>query len=222
MDTQRRVRDLLGALPLIGWYLWGLWQQIPIFIERLPALSAGSHIGAPLTLQIVAQAASIAFTSLLIVLLVVRDMPRAQARGLGAYAAAALGTFAVTSFFFLSPAALTTSLFTVATLCIIVGFGLSIYALIYLGGSFAVLPSARTLITGGPYRYVRHPLYLFEELAVVGIALQFAQPWSLLVMLVHLAAQLARMRYEEQALIEAFPEYADYAARTARFIPGIY
>ncbi len=41
-------------------------------------------------------------------------------------------------------------------------------------------------------------------------------------MVIHLDAQLARMHYEEQTLTQAFPDYAMYASRTARLIPGFY
>ncbi len=217
-----RLYNLLGAAPLVVWYVWGLSEQIPVLIQRSDTLGAGAPVGALFALQTIAQAASIAFTSFLIVLLIVRDVPRAQTRGFAPYAAAMFGTFAATSFFFLPAAPLTTPLLAIATLCIAAGLGLSLYALIYLGRSFAILPSARTLVIDGPYRFVRHPLYLFEEVAVVGIMLQFAQPWSLLVLAAHFAAQLARMHYEEQTLTGAFPEYATYAAHTKRLIPGIY
>ena len=52
--------------------------------------------------------------------------------------------------------------------------------------------------------------------------LQFVQPWSFFLFALHVAAQLTRMHYEERALTAAFPEYTTYAARTKRFIPGIY
>jgi len=36
------------------------------------------------------------------------------------------------------------------------------------------------------------------------------------------ALQFQRMKYEEQVLFQSFPEYADYMARTARLVPGVY
>ena len=47
---------------------------------------------------------------------------------------------------------------------LLVSDGLMIYPLIALGKSFSLMPQARKLITGGPYAYVRHPLYLIEEM----------------------------------------------------------
>ena len=218
----RRLYNLLGVASLIVWYGWGLSQDIPVFIQRFYTLDASGHISALFILQALAQAASIAFISFLIVLLIVRDAPRAQTRGFAPYAAALFGTFATTSFFFLSSATIPTPLLVLATLCIVTGLGLSIYALIYLGRSFAILPSARSLVTDGPYRFVRHPLYLFEEIAVMGVMIQFVQPWALLILAVHFSAQLARMHYEERALAEAFHAYVVYTKQTARLIPGVY
>ncbi|MDE1919757.1 MAG: isoprenylcysteine carboxylmethyltransferase family protein [Patescibacteria group bacterium] len=217
-----KLRNLLGAVPLLAWYGWGLSQEAPTFLDRYVLLSTSARVDALLALQIIAQGAVIAFTFFLVVLLLVRDVPRARARGAAAYAATMVGSFAIASFLFLPAATASVPLFAIAALCITLGSALSLYTLIYLGRSFALLPSARRLVTDGPYRFVRHPLYLFEEIAVLGVMIQFAQPWSLIVMLVHAVAQFARMHYEERALTEAFPEYAAYAARTARLIPGLY
>ena len=84
------------------------------------------------------------------------------------------------------------------------------------------MPEARKLVTAGPYALVRHPLYFCEELALFGIALQHQQPAALVVFAAQFAFQIVRMHYEERVLTGAFPEYKDYAARTARLIPGIY
>jgi protein-S-isoprenylcysteine O-methyltransferase Ste14 len=77
-------------------------------------------------------------------------------------------------------------------------------------------------VTAGPYRVVRHPLYLAELVATCGIMLQFRQPWSALVTLAVVAAQFPRMHFEEEILGETFPAYRAYKAKTARLIPGVY
>ena len=98
----------------------------------------------------------------------------------------------------------------------------SIWAVVWLGRSFSILPQARALVTSGPYRFVRHPLYLTEFVAIFGLAWQFALPWSLLIWATAAAAQFPRMYYEEQVLSATLPDYADYAAKTARLVPGLY
>jgi protein-S-isoprenylcysteine O-methyltransferase Ste14 len=90
-----------------------------------------------------------------------------------------------------------------------------------LGRAFAIMPEARLLVTGGPYRYARHPLYTAEAVIVTGIAIQFQQPWAVLLAAVVIGLQIARSVFEEQVLVEAYPDYEAYRARTKRFIPGI-
>jgi protein-S-isoprenylcysteine O-methyltransferase Ste14 len=99
------------------------------------------------------------------------------------------------------------------------GCGLAIWTAIWLGRSFSVAPQARQLVIGGAYSLVRHPLYLSEELAVLGVTLACFSPLAIAIAGIHWAFQLKRMQYEEQVLSAAFPEYADYAATVPRLIP---
>src|SRR6185503_5391536 len=81
-----------------------------------------------------------------------------------------------------------------------------------LGKCFGILPEARGLVTRGPYRFVRHPVYLGELGAVVGFSIGAPSIWNLVVLVAFYAAQTVRMRLEEQALTREFAEYAGYAA----------
>ena len=90
-----------------------------------------------------------------------------------------------------------------------------------LGRCFGILPEARGLVTRGPYRFVRHPVYLGELGAVAGLSIGAPSLWNLLVLVAFYAAQAARMRLEEQALGREFPEYADYGAVTPRLVPRV-
>ncbi len=104
----------------------------------------------------------------------------------------------------------------------IAGATASIYTASILGRSFSVLPQARGLVTKGPYRFIRHPLYVAELTAIFGIMLQFAQPWSFLLALMSLAAQFPRMYYEEAILTTTYPSYQEYMHVTPRLIPKFY
>ena len=99
---------------------------------------------------------------------------------------------------------------------------MSIVALAHLGRSFSLMAEARRLVTTGPYSIVRHPLYLFEEIASLGILLQFFSVYTALIFVLHILIQLQRMKNEETVLEKAFPEYQLYKARTARVIPKLY
>jgi protein-S-isoprenylcysteine O-methyltransferase Ste14 len=90
-----------------------------------------------------------------------------------------------------------------------------------LGRCFGVLPEARGLVRRGPYRFVRHPVYLGEITALAGLALAAPAPRNLALLAVLVAAQIARSRFEERALTAAFPAYASYAQTTGRLFPRL-
>jgi protein-S-isoprenylcysteine O-methyltransferase Ste14 len=105
---------------------------------------------------------------------------------------------------------------------LVCGLSFAIGSVIVLGRCFGILPDVRGLVTRGPYRLVRHPLYLGELTAVFGIVLGSRNPlWAGVAWVACLALQLARSGYEERNIRAEFPEYAEYAARTKRLVPGV-
>ena len=78
------------------------------------------------------------------------------------------------------------------------------------------------LVTAGPYRWVRHPMYLAQALVAVGAPLALGVHWLRLLTVPAVLVLGARVLLEERALARAFPEYSQYAARTKRVVPFLY
>ena len=152
----------------------------------------------------------------------VRTIPQRRAPGFYPRFAAVVGSFSSLGFLLLPSQELSYSLYLASLLLLIAGIIFAICALLVLGRSISLLPEARRLVTRGPYALVRHPLYLGEMAAIAGVALQHFSVWALLLLALGWAFQLQRMKYEERVLFQSFPEYGDYAARTARLVPGVY
>jgi len=80
-----------------------------------------------------------------------------------------------------------------------------------------------TLVTTGPYRFVRHPFYLAFALAVLGLSLAAANWFLFLAGCIPFAFVVLRTPIEEAKLIERFgDEYRDYMKRTPRFVPRLW
>ena len=87
----------------------------------------------------------------------------------------------------------------------------------------AALTADHQLATGGPFRFVRHPIYLGLDLLALGSAFWVPTPTLWISVILMVVGSELRGRAEEKLLIERFgAEYTDYLARTKRFLPGIY
>ena len=101
------------------------------------------------------------------------------------------------------------------------GAAFTLAALVALGRSFAVLPGVRELRSTGPYRLVRHPMYLGELLMVGGAAVRLGPPGGLL-LAGAVAAVAWRVRAEER-LWTAEPGWAAWAESVPwRLVPGVW
>ncbi|MFY9287233.1 MAG: isoprenylcysteine carboxylmethyltransferase family protein [Alphaproteobacteria bacterium] len=109
-----------------------------------------------------------------------------------------------------------------ASCIVLIGNILVIYVLTHLGRSFSILPESRKLVTKGPYNFIRHPLYVAETIVSLGVMIVFLSPGAVALVVTQFLFQLVRIHYEEKVLTKNFPEYKNYAKRTARLIPGVY
>jgi protein-S-isoprenylcysteine O-methyltransferase Ste14 len=173
-------------------------------------------------LKFFALAASVIFNLLLVWLVLVRTMPVRKSRGWLPRLCGVAGTFLGVGILQLPARTLGLPTQGLVDILIFLGAAGSALALSRLGRSFAILPEARVLVTGGVYGYVRHPLYTAEMLTLAGIVIQYAQPWATLIGIGVVLLQVLRSLYEERVLAEAFPDYAAYQARTWRFVPYLF
>lgn len=104
----------------------------------------------------------------------------------------------------------------------VIAFSLAVYGLLYLRRSLSIIPEVRRLVTGGPYRLVRHPLYAAEILAAVAFVMVNPGALAVVVLTPFVATQLLRARFEERLLTAAYPDYVDYARGTHRLIPFVW
>lgn len=83
-----------------------------------------------------------------------------------------------------------------------------------------VARARHTLVTSGPYRWVRHPFYVASALAMAANSLVTANWFLALTGAVTIVLLVTRTKTEEEKLVERFgDEYLEYMQRTGRFIP---
>lgn len=79
-----------------------------------------------------------------------------------------------------------------------------------------------TLVRCGPYRWVRHPIYLFQVVILMGVLLLLPTPMSLAMVLLHFLCVGFKIADEEAHLSTVHgTEYRDYAAQTGRLLPRV-
>jgi protein-S-isoprenylcysteine O-methyltransferase Ste14 len=104
------------------------------------------------------------------------------------------------------------------------GLGLAVGARIYLGRNWGMPMTARAdpeLVTSGPYRFVRHPIYSGLLLALLGTALATNLYW-LIALIVAGAYFIYSATVEERLMTTSFPaDYASYQAHTKMLIPFV-
>ena len=96
---------------------------------------------------------------------------------------------------------------------LIVGTLLTVVGMATLGRSFSISVEARALVTHGIYRWMRHPIYVGECVAVTGVAVIRFHMAAFVVVATFVVLQMWRARLEERKLGETFEEYAKLLAK---------
>lgn len=107
----------------------------------------------------------------------------------------------------------------------LLGLLFTVWARIYLGRNWsgvAAVKADHELITGGPYRYVRHPIYSGLALAFIGMAMADGQCRGVLSIALTLIAIVQRIIVEERFMRQQFGTVYDaYAQRVRALVPGL-
>jgi len=106
----------------------------------------------------------------------------------------------------------------------VLGFALAGWARITFGFHsfrFTANPTRDSLVTTGPYRYIRNPIYAAALLIMwSGVAAHWS-PMNATLAVVATAMSIVKIACEEPLLRAAYPEYAEYSRKTARLVPFV-
>ena len=115
--------------------------------------------------------------------------------------------------------------FVAGDVLIIAGIVLGVAGVVGLGRNLTPLPHPKedaTLVEGGAYSLVRHPIYAGLAFAAVGCGLLWRSPATLLLAALLLVFFDIKSRREELWLAKIFPRYAEYQRRVKKLIPFVY
>lgn len=102
----------------------------------------------------------------------------------------------------------------------LVGYALILWSLLTLGPKFGIAPADRGLTAQGPYRWIRHPMYLGELIFRLSLVLASVNVLAALILaLVLCGIQIWRI-YREEALIQGYGCYLRLVRW--RFVPGVW
>jgi protein-S-isoprenylcysteine O-methyltransferase Ste14 len=215
-DNTADVSEIIGRallITLMSLVAAGSFTRMQILLAQPDPLSALDFLG---------ELGAFVFSAMVCLLAVLRLKPVRRATGWAPLVSALSGAFILTIVNHLPMANLSQSAQAVSVLLLAVGNVATVVCLVHLGRSFSVLPQARKLVRSGPYGLIRHPLYVAEAIATMGMVMLHLGWAALFLGVVQTGLQLARIHYEEKVLQEAFPEYRDYASDVPRFFPKLF
>lgn len=209
---------------------WGRIAMVPFSAlfgllaarRLLDLVSGGDDSGLRLLSSLATVAMTGVFYALILWAYLRRGRARATARAPLALIAGPVATFLPFSLPFISSGDAPTAAVLMGDVLLGVGLAWSVWSLRALDRSLSMVPQARELVEHGPYAVVRHPLYLGELTAMLGLCLALGGFVPLLVWVLLVALQCYRAVQEELLLESALPGYEAYRARTARVLPRVF
>jgi protein-S-isoprenylcysteine O-methyltransferase Ste14 len=113
---------------------------------------------------------------------------------------------------------------SIASTLTIIAAVLGLWAAAYLGRGLTPLPlpnGSTELVTSGPYRLVRHPIYTAVFIWAIGSTVGSGNYLKIIVLVLLISLFLYKSRWEEGQLATSFDGYAAYMERSGRFVPFV-
>jgi protein-S-isoprenylcysteine O-methyltransferase Ste14 len=126
----------------------------------------------------------------------------------------------------LAPALLNASSLALGIALIVLGYAGTLWCYSVMGNAWRIgidQKEKTSLVTDGPFRIVRHPIYLFQIVILLGVLLLLPTALSLLILLIHFACVSVKALDEESYLLRIHGErYLNYLSRTGRLFPRLF
>ena len=221
MTGTGKLYDAVMRLPIVAYQMFLISRELSAIRG---SVAFHPYFGGdwPFLMAVFARVAGVLFIGVILLLSISRFRPVGKYPSWGPKITALLGTL-FTYLIFLTPRSESVAFWDgIAAVLVLAGTAMAILAVLDLGRSMSIMPEARKLVTAGMYARIRHPVYLAEEIAVLGLCLQFRNWLAAPILLVHLYFQIRRMDWEEGILARVFAGYTEYRQRTFRLLPGVY
>lgn len=123
------------------------------------------------------------------------------------------------------PALLHPLSFGLGLLLVVLGYAGTLWAYVAMGDTWRIGINAKeknALISRGPYQWIRHPIYFFQVVMLIGVALLLPTPLSFIVLATHYVCVLIKVSDEEKYLTSVHGDaYRDYLTRTGSLFPKL-
>lgn len=93
------------------------------------------------------------------------------------------------------------------------------------GLNFSIAPvhkAGANLLTAGPYRIIRHPMYLAVILTISPLLINLCNWQRISIVMILIIDLILKLEYEEKQLVESFDSYREYQKKSWKLIPLVY